>query len=81
MIVWPEKEARKTVDKLVDRASVDPAFRRLAVESPHEAVRLVAGHDLPEGFRMAIIEPDGRFPNEMDMLVVLSPFRGENSAN
>lgn len=63
---WTEEAARETIQKLIERAVVDPAFRQLCLRSPEEAVREIADRDLPAGYRLQLVDNAGA-----DLTVVL----------
>lgn len=63
---WTEASAEETIQKLLRRSAVDPAFRQLCLQSPEQAVREIADRDLPEGYHLRLVENAGA-----DLTIVL----------
>jgi len=56
---WTEEEVQKVVAEIGKKAAADPAFRKLCLENPAEAVKKVSGKDLPQGLRVRFVENAG----------------------
>ncbi|WP_152968240.1 NHLP leader peptide family RiPP precursor [Aneurinibacillus migulanus] len=54
-----------------DKASTDAEFRKIALESPSSAVKQVIGVDLPEGFKLQVVDNAGAH-----LTVVLPDLKG-----
>lgn len=68
----PQKESdRRALDAIVERASIDRAFRQQLLVDPRSAIRDELGLTIPAQFRIRFIE---RGP-DLDALVVLPDFR------
>ena len=63
---WTEASAQETIQKLLQRSTVDPVFRQLCLESPEKAVREIAGRDLPAGYHLRLVDNAGA-----DLTIVL----------
>jgi len=61
----PEKTGQKSHLSL--RCAKDKNFRKLALENPAEAVKQIAGKQVPSGFKLKLIEGDPK----ADMTVVI----------
>lgn len=67
----PRESDRRALDKIVERATVDQAFRQQLLSDPRRAIRDELGLTIPTRFRIKFIE---RGP-DLDALVVLPDFR------
>lgn len=68
----PQKESdRRALDTIVERATVDRAFRQQLLVDPRSAIRDELGLTIPARFRIRFIE---RGP-DLDALVVLPDFK------
>lgn len=56
---WTDAEARKTFQAIARKAASDPAFRKVALANPAQAVKQVSGLDLPSGFKLRFVENQG----------------------
>jgi len=63
---WTAAFAQETIQNLLQRSMIDPAFRQLCLQSPDEAVREIAGRDLPAGYRLRLVDNAGA-----DLTIVL----------
>jgi hypothetical protein len=70
MELWNSELVQKTWAELYKRAAVDEAFRNLCLQNPREAVRQIAGQDLPEGFNLRFVDNGGA-----DLTLVLPDLR------
>ena len=73
MAEWTQEEMDKAYGLIYQKSMRNADFRKLALENPNEAINQVIGKDVPEGFRLKVIEGD---PNA-DLTVVLPDFRGD----
>ena len=67
----PRESERRALDSIVERATVDRAFRQKLLADPRRAIRDELGLTIPSHFRIKFIE---RGP-DLDALVVLPDFR------
>ena len=68
----PQRESdRRALDNIVERATVDRAFRQQLLNDPRRAIRDMLGVTIPTRFRIKFIE---RGP-DLDALVVLPDFK------
>jgi len=64
---WTKEEVKKAIDAVSLRCAKDKNFRKLALENPAEAVKQIAGKQVPSGFKLKLIEGDPK----ADMTVVI----------
>lgn len=70
------KEAKKIIDQVMDRASYDEEFRKLALEDPKKAIKEISTDvEIPEGYTVSFIEGDP----DADRTFVLPPLKSELS--
>lgn len=55
-MVWTKLEVEKAIDIIRNLASKDAEFRRLCLTDPNEAIRKVTGKEVPDGYRVKLIE-------------------------
>ncbi len=53
---WTEEKINQTIIDIKKKASEDEAFRKLCLETPHEAIKNISDMEIPEGFKINIIE-------------------------
>lgn len=51
--------SREVIAAVLQRAATDAAFRELAKQDPHEAVRQATGVDIDDDVRLKFVEPAG----------------------
>lgn len=56
---WNNEKLNQAVKKFQDKASIDAEFRKLALENPSSAVKQITGLDLPEGFKLQVVDNAG----------------------
>ncbi|MCK9224623.1 MAG: NHLP leader peptide family RiPP precursor [Candidatus Muirbacterium halophilum] len=70
---WTEKEVKATIEKIQVKASTDKKFREKVLSNPEQAIKEISGKDIPEGFKIKIIEN----AKGIDQTFVLPDFIGE----
>ncbi len=55
---WTEEKINQTIIDIKKKAAEDEAFRKLCLDNPNAAIKQVSGFDVPEGFKINIIEND-----------------------
>ncbi len=55
---WTEEKINQVISDVKKRASEDESFRKLCLDNPNEAVKQLSGMEVPEGFKINIIEND-----------------------
>jgi len=53
---WNQDEIATVLNEINKRAASDADFRKLCIEKPNEAIRMVSGNVVPEGVKIKIIE-------------------------
>ena len=53
---WTQQEVEETVREIRRRAAQDREFRELALRDPAAAVKEIAGKEIPEGYKLEVIE-------------------------
>ncbi len=66
---WTEEKINQTMIDIKKKATEDEAFRKLCLDNPNEAINQVSGFDVPEGFKINIIENE---PG-VDHTIILPP--------
>ncbi|MEZ5403201.1 MAG: hypothetical protein R2729_26215 [Bryobacteraceae bacterium] len=56
---WNEEEAQKTLAEVVKKATVDPAFRALALADPNAAVGKINPNPIPGTFKLRFVDNAG----------------------
>jgi len=70
---WTKKEMSEAYFKVQKAAVTDPAFRKELIASPKAAIEKIYGKELPEGFKVKILENDPAYAATF----VLPDFIGE----
>jgi hypothetical protein len=70
---WTEQEVKATIEKIQAKASTDKKFREKVLSNPAEAIKEVAGKEIPDGLKIKIIENE----KDVDQTYVLPDFIGE----
>ncbi|MGM0607911.1 MAG: NHLP leader peptide family RiPP precursor [Candidatus Muiribacteriota bacterium] len=73
MSEWTPEEIQETINKVQSKAATDKGFRNKALNNPKEAVKELTGKDIPEDFKIKIIENEAG----VDQTFVLPDFVGE----
>ncbi|CEH31919.1 hypothetical protein AM501_12900 [Aneurinibacillus migulanus] len=68
---WNNEKLDQAIKQFQDKASTDAEFRKLALENPSSAVKQVIGLDLPEGFKLQVVDNAGAH-----LTVVLPDLKG-----
>ncbi len=66
---WTEEKINQTMIDIKKKATEDEAFRKLCLDNPNEAINQVSGFDVPEGFKINIIENEP----SVDHTIILPP--------
>ncbi len=66
---WSEEKINQTITDIITKASEDESFRKLCLDHPNEAIKQISGFEVPEGFKINIIENDPVF----DHTIILPP--------
>ncbi len=53
---WTEEKINQIITDIKKRASEDEAYRQLCLDNPHEAIKQVSDMEIPEGYKINIIE-------------------------
>jgi hypothetical protein len=56
MSEWTQQEVDQMIQKISVKAATDKDFRQLALTNPNEAIKQVAGKEVPEGYTIKMIE-------------------------
>lgn len=56
---WSDEIAERVLKDMMTKAKEDPAFRQLCLDNPGAAIKEVSGMDLPDGFKLNVIENEG----------------------
>ncbi|MFT9846639.1 NHLP leader peptide family RiPP precursor [Aneurinibacillus sp. REN35] len=56
---WNNEKLDQAIIQFQEKASTDAEFRKLALRNPSNAVKQVVGLDLPEGFKLQIVDNAG----------------------
>lgn len=56
---WTEAEVKKVFQEIATKASMDPAFRTLALTQPAQAIKQVSGLDVPPGVKVRFVGNEG----------------------
>jgi hypothetical protein len=73
MSEWTKEEVEKTISDLSKKTTIDKELRKLALENPAQAIKNLTGKDIPEGYKIKIIENEP----EVDFTFVLPNFQNE----
>lgn len=68
---WTQEEVEKAIKSVILKAATDKDFRAKLLDNPSAAIEVVTGKDLPDNYRLKIIESDPNF----DTTYVLPPFK------
>lgn len=74
MSQWTPEEVDKTVAEVAKKSAVDKDFRKLVLSNPSAAVKKISGKDIPEGYKIKVMEADP----EYDQTFILPPLFSEN---
>jgi hypothetical protein len=55
---WTQDEVENAFVELKKKATTDEDFRKLILTDPKSAIKQVTGKDVPEGFKIKVIESD-----------------------
>ncbi len=66
---WTEERINQTMTDIKKRSSEYEAFRKLCIDNPNEAIRKVSDMEVPEGFKIKIIENE----HGVDHAIILPP--------
>jgi Trm5-related predicted tRNA methylase len=66
---WTQQEIEKTINEVKTKASLDENFRSLCLSNINEAVKLVAGKEIPSEFKIEVLESNPEF----DQTIILPP--------
>ncbi len=69
---WTEEKINQTITDIKKRASEDEAYRKLCLDNPNEAIKQVSDMEVPEGFKINIIENE----SGVDHTIILPPELG-----
>lgn len=53
---WSIEKLNQAVKQFQEKASVDAEFRKLALENPSSAVKQLTGLEIPEGFKLHVVD-------------------------
>jgi hypothetical protein len=70
---WTAEEVNKVISLIKERSATDKEFRKRVLSEPQKAIKEISGKDLPQGFKIKIIENK---PG-VDQTYVLPDFTGE----
>ena len=56
--MWTKNEVDATISKINDKAATDLEFRKLCLNNPNEAVGLISGKPVPDGYKIKMIESE-----------------------
>lgn len=73
MTSWTQEEVDDVMQKINKKAQVDKDFRELVLNDPNAAVKKLAGKEIPDNFKVKVVESDPDY----DATVVLPKFRSE----
>jgi hypothetical protein len=70
---WTKEDINKTLSEISKKTAIDKEFRKMAMENPAQAIKQITGREIPDGFKIKIIEnqPD------VDFTFVLPDFQKE----
>ncbi len=71
---WTEEKINQTINDIKKKASEDEAFRKLCLDNPHEAIKQVSDIEMPEGFKINIVENEPGVGHT----IILPPKQGAN---
>ncbi|WP_027087441.1 NHLP leader peptide family RiPP precursor [Cohnella panacarvi] len=54
-----EDQVAKAIEAITSKAATDRQFRSLILSNPHEAVKQATGIELPDYFKLQVVENDG----------------------
>ena len=60
---WSQKDVDDAVNALMEKVTIDEDFRAKALSNPNEAIKELTGKDLPDGYRVKLLEPEPGFDN------------------
>ena len=60
---WSQKDVDDAVKSLMEKVTIDEDFRAKAFSNPNEAIKELTGKDLPDGYRVKLLEPEPGFDN------------------
>jgi hypothetical protein len=73
MLNWTNDEVQKVISEISKKSSVDSDFRKLTLENPAQAIKQITGKDIPDGFKIKIIENEP----DVDFTLILPDFQKE----
>ncbi|GED17577.1 hypothetical protein [Aneurinibacillus migulanus] len=56
---WNIEKLNQAVKQFQEKSSVDSEFRKLALENPSSAVKQLTGLEIPEGFKLQVVDNAG----------------------
>ncbi len=56
---WSNEDTTAAIEKLLERAGTDPAFREKALADPAAAIKEVSGKELPSNFKLRLVSNEG----------------------
>jgi hypothetical protein len=66
-MLWSQENIYKIYAKVVQKATIDEEFRKELLQSPNQAVAKLIGEELPDDFKIKVLERD---PNYDAMFVL-----------
>jgi hypothetical protein len=73
MSQWTKEEVEKTISEISKETAINKDLRKLALENPAQAIKQLTGRDIPEGYKIKIIENEP----DVDYTFVLPNFQTE----
>ncbi len=55
---WTEEKINQTIIDIKKKAAEDETFRKLCLDHPNDAIRIISDMEVPEGVKINIIEND-----------------------
>lgn len=68
MMSWNQQEIENAIRQVQEKSANDASFRLLCKENISEAIKQVTGKEVPQGFKINVIDPSGSH-----MVVALPP--------
>ncbi|ERI09874.1 NHLP leader peptide family RiPP precursor [Aneurinibacillus aneurinilyticus] len=56
---WNMEKLNEAVKQFQEKATIDAKFRKLALENPSRAVKQLTGLEIPEGFKLHVVDNAG----------------------
>ena len=73
MTEWNQQEIDKAYGEIYQRSKRDADFRKLVLEKPKEAIKQITGKEVPEKFKLKIVESDPNYA----LTLLLPEFMGD----